>query len=96
MIPKAADSLDLIEAVMLIEEIFGTEAPDYDGENFSSPGEMADWLGPHLSKQRPNREAARVLRRLAKAHNKPELAEDLEGTWRREQIAAIVREIFRQ
>jgi hypothetical protein len=37
-----------------------------------------------------------MLRRLAKAHNNPELAEGLEGTWRREQIAAIVREIFRQ
>jgi hypothetical protein len=25
-----------------------------------------------------------------------ELAEGLEGTWQREQIAAIIREIFRQ
>jgi hypothetical protein len=37
-----------------------------------------------------------VLRKLAKSHNNPELAEGLEGTWRREQIAAIVREIFRE
>ena len=40
--------------------------------------------------------AAALLKRLAKAHNNPELAEGLEGTWRREQIAAIVREKFRQ
>jgi hypothetical protein len=57
---------------------------------------MVDWLDRHLSNQRPTKEAAAVLRRLAKSHNNPELAEGLEGTWRREQIAAIVREIFRE
>ena len=96
MIPKAMDSLDLVEAVMLIEEVFGTEIPDGDAETFGSPRDMVDWLELHLSNQRPNKEAAALLRKLAKAHNTPELAEGLEGTWRREQIAAIVREIFRQ
>jgi hypothetical protein len=38
----------------------------------------------------------RHLQRDAAAVQNPELAEGLEGTWRREQIAAIVREIFRQ
>jgi acyl carrier protein len=96
MIPKAMDSLDLVEAVMLIEEILGTEIPDSYAQSFGSPREMVDWLERHLSNQRPNKEAAAVLRKLAKAHNNPELAEGLEGTWRREQIAAIVPEIFRQ
>jgi len=96
MIPKAMDSLDLVEAVMLIEEVLGTEIPDIDGKNFGSPREMVDWLELHLSNQRPNRQSAALLKKLAKAHNHPELAEGLEGTWRREQIAAIVREIFRQ
>jgi len=96
MSPKAMDSLDLVEAVVLIEEITGTEIPDGDAENFSSPREMVDWLELHLSNQRPNKESAALLRKLAKAHNNPELAEGLEGTWRREQIAAIVREIFGQ
>jgi len=96
MIPKAMDSLDLVEAVMLIEEILGTETPYNDAENFGSPREMVDWLELHLSNQRPTKEAAALLRRLAKDHNDPELAESLEGTWRREQIAAIVRELFRQ
>ena len=90
------DSLDLVEAVVLIEEITGTEIPDGDAENFSSPREMVDWLEGHLSNQRPNKQAAALLKRLAKAHNNPELAAGLEGTWRREQIAAIVREMFRQ
>jgi hypothetical protein len=96
MVPKAMDSLDLVEAVMLIEEILGTEIPDSDAESFGSPREMVDWLERHLSNQRPTKEAAAVLRKLAKAYNNPELAEGLEGTWRREQIAAIVREIFRE
>jgi hypothetical protein len=95
MIPKAMDSLDLVEAVMLIEEIFGTEIPDGDAPQLRQSA-MMDWLERHLSNQRPNKEAAALLRKLAKAHNNPELAEGLEGTWRREQIAAIVREIFRQ
>jgi len=30
------DSLDIVEAVMLIEEIFGSEIPDRDAENFGS------------------------------------------------------------
>jgi hypothetical protein len=57
---------------------------------------MVDWLELHLSNQRPSKEAAALLRKLVKAENNPELAERLEGTWRREQVAAIVREIFRQ
>ena len=96
MIPKAMDSFDLVEAVMLIEEIFGTDVPDGDAENFGSPREMVDWLEPHLSNRRPNKVAAALLRKLATAHNDPELVEGLDGTWRREQIAAIVREMFRQ
>ena len=95
MRPKAMDSLDIVEAVMLIEELFGTDVPAADAENFAGPCEIVDWLEGHLSNQRPNKQAAAFLRKLAKTHNNPELAEDLEGTWRRDQIAAIVREMFR-
>jgi len=45
--------------------------------------------------QRPNKAAAALLRKLAKDQDNPELAMGLEGTWRREQIAAIVREMLR-
>jgi hypothetical protein len=96
MRPKAMDSLDIVEAVMLIEEIFGTEIPDGDAENFSGPREIVDWLEPHVCNRGPNKQAAALLRKLAKTHNNPELAEGLEATWRREQIAAIVNEIFRE
>jgi len=96
MIPKAMDSLDIVEAVILIEEVFGTEIPNNDAEHFGGPREIVDWPELNLSNQRPNKQAAALLRKLARDHDNPELAEGLEGTWRREQIAAIVREIFRQ
>lgn len=96
MRPKEMDSLDIVEAVMLIEEIFGTDIPSSDAETFGSPQEIVDWLESHLSNQRPDKKAAAWLRKLAETQNNPELAEGLEGTWRREQIAAIVREIFRE
>ena len=56
---------------------------------------MVEWLELHLSNQRVNKNVTALLRKLAEDQNNPELAEGLEGTWRREQIAAIVREIFR-
>jgi hypothetical protein len=59
------DSLDLIEAVMLIEEIFRTAMPEADAETFGSPREMVDWLERHLSNRRPNKQAAAFLKKLA-------------------------------
>ena len=90
------NSLDTVEAVMVFEEAFGVDLPVSEAGDFESPQDMVDWLEVHLSNERPNKQAAALLRKLAKDQNNPELAEGLEGTWRREQIAAIVREIFRQ
>jgi hypothetical protein len=90
------NSLDTVEAVMAFEEAFDVELPVHESGDFGSPQEIVDWLELHLSNQRPNKQAAALLRKLAKDQNNPALAERLEGTWRREQIAAIVREIFRQ
>lgn len=95
MIPRAMDSLDLVEIVMVIEEVFGPDIPTIDTERFHSPREIVNWLELHLSNTRPNRQAAAMLRGVAKKRNWPELAEGLSGTWRREQIAAIIRELFR-
>jgi hypothetical protein len=53
-----------------------------------------DWLEMRLSNRRPNKQAVALLRKLAKVHYTPELAEGLNGTWRRERIAAITRERF--
>ena len=96
MVPKAMGSLDLVEAMTAIEEIFDAYIPDNDTVNLGSPKEVVAWLDPHLSNRRPNRVALTLLRKLAKAHSDPELAEGTDGPWRREQIAAVVREIFHQ
>jgi hypothetical protein len=81
---------------MAFEEVFAVELPVHESGGFGSPQAMVDRLDLYLSNRRPNNEAAALLRKLAKDHNTPELAEALEGTWRREQIAGIVREIFPQ
>ena len=89
------NSLDTVEAVMTFEEVFAVELPVHEAKTLNGPTEIVDWLELHLSNERPNKQAAQLLRNLAKANNNPELAEGLEGTWRREQIDAIIREIFR-
>jgi len=81
--------------VMLFEEIFGIAIPDDHVEAFDSPHKIVDRLELHLSNQRPNKAAVALLRKLARDQGRPELAEGLEATWRREQIAAIVREMLR-
>jgi hypothetical protein len=95
MKPRAMDSLDDVETVMLVEEIFGTDVPNDDAEQFGSPQEIVDWLEINLSNRRPNKQAVPLLRKLAKTQQRPELAEGSDWTWRREHIAAIIREIFR-
>jgi len=93
------DSLDTVEIVMAIEESFdvemenlGVDSPDA----FDTPSKLVDWLEPRLSNQRPNKAAQDLLRELAENEQWPELPAGLDGPWRREQIAAIVREIFRR
>jgi hypothetical protein len=90
------DSLDLVEAVLLIKEVGGTEVPGNGAAVFGSPGEIVDRLEPLLANRRANNSAAALLRKLAKKNKNPGLAEGLDGTWRRGLIAAIVREIFRE
>lgn len=89
------DSLDFVEAVMVLEEVLGIEIPDGEAEQFGSPREVVDCLERRLSTQRPSKQAAAVIEGLAKGQNNPRLAEGLDSRWRREQIAAVVREILR-
>jgi hypothetical protein len=89
------DSLDTVEIVMAFEEAFEVGLPDAVEKRFSGPDEFVDWLEISLSNQRPNNQAARLLRKLAKDQQRPELADALDGPWRREQIVAIIGEIFR-
>jgi hypothetical protein len=89
------DSLDSVEAVMLLEEVLEIEIPDGEAERFGSLREVVNYLERCLSSQRPGKQAAAVIKRLANSQNNPQLAEGLDDQWRREQIAAVVREIFR-
>jgi hypothetical protein len=93
MSPRAISSLDTVEMVMVIEEVFEIAVPG-NVDDFRSPRELVDRMEAALSTRRPNKAAAALLRKLAKDRQQPELAEGLEGTWRREQIAAVVREWF--
>ena len=89
------DSLDSVEIVMVFEEVFDTEIPDDEAERGGSPSEIVDSLERRLSNRRPSKQAVAMLQKLAKQEHQPELAEGLNGTWRREQIAAIVHEVLR-
>jgi hypothetical protein len=63
------NSLDTVEAVMAFEQGFGVELPVDESGDVGSPQEMVDWLELYLSNQRPNKEAAALLRKLAKDYN---------------------------
>ena len=92
---KDMHSLDLVELVMAFEEVFDVEIPDNDIADSDSLAELVDRFERALFNQRPNKAAKALLRKLAKEKQQPELAEGLEGTWRREQVAAIISEILR-
>jgi hypothetical protein len=94
MIPGAMDNFDPVEAVMALEEVLEIEIPENEAELCGSPHEMVDVLERHLSNQRPTKRAAELLRGIAESRNNPELAEGLDRVWRREQIAAIIREML--
>lgn len=42
-----ADSLDLVELVMALEEEFGVEIPDEDAEQLTTVGEVVDYIKRH-------------------------------------------------
>jgi acyl carrier protein len=43
-----ADSLDLVELVMLLEEEFGQEIPDEDAEKIQTVQDAIDYIASHL------------------------------------------------
>ena len=95
MKPPATDSLDLVELVTAIEEVLDMEVPGNIRE-YDSLREIVDRLERSWSNSRPNDAAKAMLKKLAHDQQWPELAEGLDKPWRREQIAAIVRELFRE
>jgi acyl carrier protein len=45
-----ADSLDLVELVMALEEKFGTEIPDEDAEKLTTTGAAIKYIEEHCQK----------------------------------------------
>lgn len=43
-----ADSLDLVELIMSLEEEFGVEIPDEDAEKIATVGDALDYLHQHV------------------------------------------------
>lgn len=85
-----------LDLVMFVENIFDTHISDDEEAKVGGPLGMEEWLELHLSNQRPKKDAAARLRMRAEAQQRPELAARLDGPWRREQISALIRDIFRK
>ena len=81
-----------IEKIELAEDIFGTNVPL--DMAFDTPHEIVDYLVSQLKGWGPNPFAADFLKQLAAKRNSPRLAQGLRDSWRREQIAAVIHEIF--
>jgi hypothetical protein len=74
MSPESMDNVDL-DIVMFVENILDTHIPDDDAKHFGGPLGMEEWLEQHLSNRRPKEDTAELLRMLADAQQRPELAE---------------------
>ena len=87
-----------LEKIELAEELFGIDFPDgldlTEDLTVNNPREVVDYFELHLRGWGPTPVAADYLRELAGKHYSPALAEGLHGSWRRDQISAVIREIF--
>jgi hypothetical protein len=85
-----------LEKIELAEEVFGTDFPVDLTEDLSvnNPREVVDYFVLHLKGWGPNAVASDFLKQLATKHNSPALAQGLHDSWRREQISAVIQEIF--
>jgi len=85
-----------LEKIELAEEVFGTDFPlDLtDDLDVNNPREVVDYFVLHLKGWGPNPVAADLLKQLATKRGSPALAQGLHDSWRREQISAVIQEIF--
>jgi hypothetical protein len=87
-----------LEKIEFVEELFGIDFPDEldvtEDLTVNNPREVVDYFELHLRGWGPNPAAATFLKEMSKKHNNPALAEGLHSSWRRDQISAIICEIF--
>ena len=53
-----ADSLDIVELIMALEEEFDTEIPDGDAEKIVTVGDVVDYIKEHVEQQINNGKVA--------------------------------------
>ena len=81
-----------LEKIELAEDLFGTDLPI--DLAFDNPRGIVDYLALQLRGWGPNPVASDFLKQLATKRNSPGLAQGLHDSWRREQILAVIQEIF--
>jgi hypothetical protein len=87
------DSLDSVEVVMAIEEVFDVTISDDAAAAMATPRHVIEWLVDKVSHTALNKRAIRLMEKIAIRDNRPELANGIEEGWRRPQIEAAVRNI---
>ncbi len=85
-----------LEKIELAEGVFGTDFPVDLTEDLTvkNPRQVVDYFVLRLKGWGPTPFAADFLKQLATKHDSPALAQGLHDCWRREQISAVIQEIF--
>jgi acyl carrier protein len=73
------DSLDSVEVLIALEEVFEVEITDAEAEGMTTPGHVMDWLVPRVCDKQPNEKARRILN------------EQCVSAWDRARVSAVVR-----
>ena len=76
------DSLDGVEVLIALEEVFEVEITDAEAEAMTTPRHVIDWLVPRVSEKDPNEKAMRIL------------DEQYVSAWDRARVSAVVRAII--
>lgn len=97
-IPEFKKLFNELEKIELAEYLFGVDFPveiDVPEDlTLNNPREVVDYFSVQLRGWGPSPAAADFLKDLAKKYDSPALAEGLHGSWRRDQISAVIRELF--
>ena len=81
-----------VKEIEFAEDLFGTDLPV--DLAFDNPRHIVDYLASQLRGWGPNPVAGDFLKQLASKRKSPALAQGLHDVWRREQISAVIQEVF--
>ena len=96
--PEFKKLFNELEKIEIAEYLFGVDFPvevDVTEDlTLNNPREVVDHFSMELKGWGPSPAAADFLKELAKKYDSPALARGLHASWRRDQISAVIREIF--